>query len=218
MGLAPLPSVSHATRPLVLASASPSRRRILGQAGIEPTVLVSGVDEESIEASLAGEPPALLARVLAEAKAQAVVAAHSLEPGALVLGCDSVFEFEGAPLGKPLHPEVAAERIRRMQGSSGILWTGHCLIDTATGRQAEEAVGTLVTFAAMRDDEIAAYVASGEPLHVAGGFTLDGFSAPFVVGVQGDPGNVIGLSLPALRRLLLDLELSWLDIWGVPRA
>jgi septum formation protein len=197
----------------VLASASSSRRRLLDQAGIEPWVLVSGVDEEALEAELAGTPPAHVARVLAQAKAEAVVAAHALEAGTLVLGCDSVFEFDGEPLGKPLKPEVAAERIRRMQGSSGILWTGHCVIDTATGAMAQETVGTLVTFAAMRDEEIAAYVDSGEPLHVAGGFTLDGLSAPYVDGIQGDPGNVIGLSLPALRRLLHELGLGWLDIW-----
>ncbi|HEY5835575.1 nucleoside triphosphate pyrophosphatase [Streptomyces sp.] len=198
-----------ATRTLVLASASPARLGLLKQAGLDPRVVVSGVDEEAISAP----SPAELARVLAEAKAAAVAGGGTLDGGELVLGCDSVLELDGTALGKPADAAEATARWRAMRGRSGVLQTGHCVIDTASGRQVSATASTTVRFGTPDDAEIAAYVASGEPLHVAGAFTLDGRSAPFVEGIDGDPGNVIGLSLPLLRALLGDLGIRITDLW-----
>ncbi|MFE7526036.1 nucleoside triphosphate pyrophosphatase [Kitasatospora sp. NPDC057542] len=194
-------------RTLVLASASPARLGLLRQAGLDPRVVVSGVDEDAITAAT----PAELALVLAEAKAKAVAA--ELADGELVIGCDSVLELDGQALGKPADAAEALARWQSMRGRAGVLRTGHCVIDTTTGRQSSATASTTVRFGTPDDAEIAAYVASGEPLHVAGAFTLDGRSAPFVDGIDGDPGNVIGLSLPLLRRLLADLDLRITDLW-----
>ncbi|GAA2926698.1 nucleoside triphosphate pyrophosphatase [Streptomyces enissocaesilis] len=196
-------------RRLVLASASPARLGLLRQAGLAPEVIVSGVDEDAITAPTPGE----LALVLAEAKA-ASVAARPEAADALVIGCDSVLELDGLALGKPADAEDAAARWKSMRGRSGILRTGHCVIDTATGRRVSATASTTVRFGEPTDAEIAAYVATGEPLHVAGAFTLDGRSAPFVDGIDGDPGNVIGLSLPLLRRLLADLGTPITGLWA----
>ncbi|MFI9260336.1 Maf family protein [Streptomyces sioyaensis] len=195
-------------RRLVLASQSPARLALLRQAGLAPQVVVSGVDEDALSAATPDE----LARILAEAKAAAVAARPEIH-GALVVGCDSVLELDGRALGKPADAEDATARWKSMRGRSGILQTGHCVIDTATGRQAAATASTTVRFGEPTDDEIAAYVASGEPLYVAGAFTLDGRSAPFIDGIDGDPGNVIGLSLPLLRRLLADLDVAITDLW-----
>ncbi|MBV2154303.1 nucleoside triphosphate pyrophosphatase [Kitasatospora sp. SUK 42] len=195
-------------RPLVLASASPARLGLLRQAGLDPRVVVSGVDEDAISAAT----PAELALVLAEAKAKAVAA--DLTGGELVIGCDSVLELDGLALGKPADAAEALDRWRSMRGRAGVLRTGHCVIDTVTGRQSSATASTTVRFGTPDDEEIAAYVASGEPLYVAGAFTLDGRSAPFVDGIDGDPGNVIGLSLPLLRRLLADLDVRITDLWA----
>ncbi|MEU1125196.1 nucleoside triphosphate pyrophosphatase [Streptomyces sp. NPDC005899] len=196
-------------RRLVLASASPARLGLLRQAGFAPEVIVSGVDEDALTAPTPGE----LALVLAEAKA-AAVAARPETSGALVIGCDSVLDLDGEALGKPAGAEEATARWRAMRGRSGVLRTGHSLIDTATGRTASATASTVVRFGEPTDAEVAAYVASGEPLHVAGAFTLDGRSAPFVEAIEGDHGNVIGLSLPLLRRLLGELGLSVTDLWA----
>jgi septum formation protein len=193
----------------VLASASPARLGLLKQAGFDPRVIVSGVDEEAITAP----SPAELARVLAEAKANAVVGGGLLDGGELVIGCDSVLELDGRALGKPTDAAEATARWQEMRGRSGVLRTGHCVIDTAAGRQVSRTASTTVRFGTPDDAEIAAYVASGEPLYVAGAFTLDGRSAPFVDGIDGDPGNVIGLSLPLLRTLLAELGLRITDLW-----
>ena len=194
-------------RALVLASASPARLVLLRQAGLDPRVVVSGVDEDAISAATPGE----LALVLAEAKAKAVAA--GLTDGELVIGCDSVLELDGRALGKPADAAEALARWQSMRGRDGVLRTGHCVIDTATGKQTSATASTTVRFGTPDDEEVAAYVASGEPLHVAGAFTLDGRSAPFVDGIDGDPGNVIGLSLPLLRRLLAELDLRITDLW-----
>lgn len=196
-------------RRLVLASQSPARLGLLRQAGLAPEVIVSGVDEDAITAAT----PAELARVLAEAKA-AAVAARAEAAGALVIGCDSVLELDGEALGKPRDAEDATARWKSMRGRSGVLRTGHCVIDTATGRQVSATASTTVRFGEPSDAEIAAYVASGEPLHVAGAFTLDGRSAPFIEGIDGDHGNVIGLSLPLLREQLAELGVVITDLWA----
>ncbi|MFD4899597.1 nucleoside triphosphate pyrophosphatase [Streptomyces sp. NPDC058411] len=195
-------------RRLVLASASPARLGLLRQAGFAPEVIVSGVDEDALTAPTPGE----LALVLAEAKA-AAVAARPEASGALVIGCDSVLELDGEALGKPADSEEATARWKSMRGRSGILQTGHSVIDTTTGRTASATASTVVRFGEPTDAEVAAYVASGEPLHVAGAFTLDGRSAPFVESIEGSHGNVIGLSLPLLRRLLGELGVSVTDLW-----
>ena len=195
-------------RRFVLASASPARLRVLRGAGMDPEVVVSGVPEDDVDT--ADVRAAVL--LLAERKADAVAADPEVA-GALVLGCDSMFEVDGEVHGKPSGPEEAADWGRRMRGGAGTLCTGHCLIDTATGARASDVATTVVRFGTPTDAEIDAYVASGEPLAVAGGFTLDGLSAPFIDGVDGDPGNVIGVSLPLVRRLLARLDIEVTALW-----
>lgn len=200
--------------PFVLASASPSRRRLLQQAGVSPLVVVSGIDEESIEEGMRQRPVADVALALARAKAEAVAVSAEVPARSLVLGCDSIFEVDGVRLGKPPDPDEARRRWRRMRGRSGTLHTGHWLIDTSTGMASGETVSTIVDMVDAPDDEIAAYIATGEPLKVAGGFTLDDLGAPYVAGVHGDPGNVIGVSLPGVRRLARSLGWAWPDVVG----
>ncbi|UQA93403.1 nucleoside triphosphate pyrophosphatase [Streptomyces halobius] len=201
-------TVEPRPRRVVLASQSPARLALLRQAGLAPEVVVSGVDEDGVTAGTPDE----LARVLAEHKAAAVAALPEVQD-ALVVGCDSVLDLDGRPLGKPADAEDATARWKAMRGRSGILRTGHCVIDTRDGRQVSATAATTVRFGEPTDAEIAAYVESGEPLFVAGAFTLDGRSAPFIDGIDGDPGNVIGLSLPLLRRLLADLDVAITDLW-----
>lgn len=201
---------------IVLASASPARRKLLHAAGIEPSIVVSAVDEDAVVAAareaygdLAAEDIAL---VLARAKAEDV--ATEIE-GAVVVGCDSVLELDGEVHGKPADAEEAVARWRRMSGSSGVLHTGHWLIDTrddetgGSGATLGATASTTVHFARLTDAEIEDYVGTGEPLRVAGAFTLDGLGGPFVSGIEGDPSNVVGLSLPLLRELLAEVGLSW---------
>ena len=194
---------------LVLASASPARRALLKAAGIDADVLVSGVDESVVEA----EDAYTVSLALARMKARTVAARMPGEPGVLVLGCDSVLAFDGEVLGKPADPAVATKRWQAMRGRSGVLHTGHYLTELVTGRQAEEVATTVVHFADVTDEEIEAYVATGEPLNVAGAFTIDGLGGAFVERIEGDAGNVIGLSLPLLRRLLGELGVAITDLW-----
>jgi septum formation protein len=197
-----------APRTLVLASASPARERLLRDAGIDPEIIVSGIDESGF----AHDDPHQLVEALATAKATAV-ASTLADSSSLVLGCDSMFEIYGEILGKPGTPAAATERWQRMRGKTGRLLTGHCVISVDTGAQAAGVGETVVHFGEPTDAEIAAYVASGEPLHVAGAFTLDGRAAPFIEGIEGDASNVIGLSLPLLRRLLAELGVGITELW-----
>lgn len=196
---------------LVLASQSPARRKLLQAAGIEPDVLVSGVDESQVIAERAEDLCLELARLKAQAVSDRL--RSTADERTLVLGCDSVLAFDGEILGKPDDAADATRRWQRMRGRSGVLHTGHCLIDMVHESRAEAVASTVVHFADVTDAEIAAYVATGEPLAVAGAFTIDGLGGAFLNGIEGDPGTVVGLSLPLLRDLLRDLELSITDLW-----
>jgi septum formation protein len=192
---------------LVLASASSGRLTVLRRAGLDPEVVVSGVDEDDVVAA-----PAQLSLILAERKAAAVAAAL-IGPDALVVGCDSVLELDGEALGKPASAAEAVERWQAMAGRSGLLHTGHCVIDTRADARVSAIGTTVVRFGRPDPVELAAYVASDEPLQMAGAFSIDGLAGPFIDGIDGDHGNVIGLSLPLLRRLLADLGVRITDLW-----
>ena len=207
---------------LVLASASPARRALLRAAGVEPVIRVSGVDEPAIEAALAAQgrtAPGDVCAALAVAKAEAVADDVRRDlPGAVVVACDSVLDLDGVALGKPADAADAVARWHAMRGREGVLRTGHTVVRLgATAAQDTEASAvafTVVRFADLDDATIDAYVATGEPLHVAGAFTLDGLGGPFVEGIDGDPANVVGLSLPLLRRLLGELGVPWTSLWA----
>ena len=192
---------------IILASASPARLAVLRGAGLDPKVIVSGVDETAFTASTT----AGLVEQLAVAKAGAVAA--STPPGAIVIGCDSMLDLDGQALGKPSSPDDARARWRAMADRTGTLCTGHCVIDTRTGQRESAVAQTTVRFGTPPDAEIDAYVASGEPLQVAGAFTLDGRGGWFVTGIDGDHGNVLGISLPLLRALLAKLGISVTTLW-----
>lgn len=190
----------------VLASASPARLATLVSAGLNPEVIVSGVDEDGVESHDAAN----LAAALAQLKCRAV-ATRLNDPDALIIGCDSVLAFENGVLGKPEDAREAVARWRRMRGNSGVLHTGHCV--RLGDREFVETESTVVHFADLSDAEIDAYVATGEPLRVAGAFTIDGFGGAFIRGIEGDPHNVVGISLPLLRDIVADLGLTWTDLW-----
>ena len=193
---------------VILASSSSSRLRLLESAGITPKVLVSGVDEEASEFDLL--TPAELVIALAILKAHTVK--EKAPENSLIIGCDSTFEFNGKSLGKPGSRENAIARCKELSGKSGYLHTGHCLIDLKQGIELSERSTAKVQFAQMTEAEIIDYVDSGEPLNVAGGFTLDGLSAPFITNIEGDPSGIIGLSLPLLRKMIISLGYSWPEL------
>ena len=195
---------------IILASASPSRKRLLESVGITPEIIVSGVDEETPK--LLSLPPAELVIALAILKAHTVHQKNKVVSSALIIGCDSTFEFNGQSLGKPGSTENAIERCRMLSGKSGYLHTGHSVIDTDQGIEVSDISTSKVTFAKMSEEEIQDYVDSKEPLEVAGGFTLDGLSAPFITHIEGDPSGIIGLSLPTLRKITINLGLKWSDV------
>jgi septum formation protein len=190
---------------IVLASQSQSRRRLLEDAGLKPTIIVSNVDEET---DFFNEmTPEDMVIALAISKAHTV--RELIDYPAIIIGCDSTFDVDGVSFGKPGTPEVAIERAKKISGRTGLLHTGHCVIDTEKGVEISDRVTTKVTFTDMTDDEIADYVASEEPLHVAGGFTLDGFGSPFIPVIEGDYTNVVGISMPFLRSAMKQLGYSW---------
>ncbi|MGV0578318.1 Maf family nucleotide pyrophosphatase [Mycolicibacterium elephantis] len=204
---------------VVLASASPGRRKVLRQAGIDPLVIVSGVDEDAVLAGL--EPASTLSEVtaaLATAKAEAVI--DNLEPtvaaDCVVIGCDSMLYRDGVLVGKPATAEAARAGWQQMGGTSGELYTGHCVIrlrDNAVAYRGADSTATTVRFGVPSPAELDAYVASGEPTSVAGGFTIDGLGGWFIEGVDGDPSSVVGIGLPLTRRLLVAAGLTLADLW-----
>lgn len=209
--------------PFYLASTSPARLTILRAAGIEPVVLPSHVDEPAVISGRERELGRALGAhevvaVLARAKAQAV-AARAADEGidGLLLGCDSVFALDGTIYGKPHTAQAARSRWHLQRGRTGTLYTGHCLLDLRGGTPAgmrEAVAGAGVTFADdIGDAEIDAYIASGEPLEVAGAFTIDGLGGPLVTRVEGDPSTVVGLSLSTVRRLAGEFGVRWSDLW-----
>ena len=193
---------------IVLASQSTSRRRLLEGAGLKPTVIVSNVDEETDFFN--AMTPADMVIALAVTKAHTV--REQIDYPALIIGCDSTFDVDGISFGKPGTPDVARVRAKAISGRSGLLHTGHCIIDTAQGREIADRVTTKVTFSELTDQEIEDYIASGEPLQVAGGFTLDGFGSPFIPIIEGDYTNVVGLSMPFLRSATSQLGYSWPEV------
>jgi septum formation protein len=201
-------SILSSSRTVVLASASPSRKRLLDSCGITSQVIVSGVDEE--DPKLTALAPREMVIALAILKAHTIKSQVGNEH--LIIGCDSTFEFNGKSFGKPLTEELAIARCKELRGNFGLLHTGHCIIDTKQGIEISDVSTSKVFFADMTDEEIKGYVASGEPLNVAGGFTLDGLSAPFITRIEGDPSGIIGLSLPLLRRVINSLGLTWNSI------
>ncbi len=190
---------------IVLASQSKSRRTLLEDAGLKPTIIVSNVDEET-DFFNAMTPEDM---VIALAISKAHTVREMIDFPAIIIGCDSTFDVDGVSFGKPGTPEIAVERAKKISGRTGLLHTGHCVIDTERGIEIADRVTTKVTFTDMTDEEIQDYVASGEPLHVAGGFTLDGFGSPFIPVIEGDYTNVVGISMPFLRNAMKQLGYSW---------
>ena len=193
---------------IVLASQSTSRLRLLEGAGLSPLVKVSHVDEET--EFFNAMTPADMVIALAVTKAHTV--REQIDFPAIIIGCDSTFDVDGVSFGKPGSPEIARERALAISGRSGLLHTGHCVIDTEQGREIVDRVTTKVTFSKMSSDEIDDYIASEEPLHVAGGFTLDGFGSPFIPVIEGDYTNVVGISMPFLRSAMTQLGYSWPEV------
>jgi septum formation protein len=205
---------------LVLGSASPGRLKVLRQAGVDPLVVVSGVDEDALIASLGPDAsPADVVRKLAEAKADQVASILDAPVAAdcVVIGCDSMLAIDGRLVGKPATADAARSQWRSMSGRSGELYTGHCLLRLVDGtitQQVTESPSTTVYFGMPTADDLEAYLRSGEPFAVAGGFTLDGLGGWFVDRIEGNPSNVIGLSLPVTRSMLARVNLSIAELWA----
>ncbi|MFM9150958.1 MAG: Maf family protein [Candidatus Planktophila sp.] len=193
---------------IVLASQSTSRKRLLVDAGLSPEIIVSHVDEET-EFFNAMSPEDM---VIALAISKAHTVREMIDFPAIIIGCDSTFDVDGISFGKPGTAEIARERARKMSGRSGLLHTGHCIIDTEKGIEIADRVTTKVTFSELTEGEIEDYIASGEPLHVAGGFTLDGHGSPFIPIIEGDYTNVVGISMPFLRSAMTQLGYSWPEV------
>ena len=190
---------------IVLASQSTSRKRLLVDAGLSPEIIVSNVDEETdFFNSMSPED-----MVIALAISKAHTVREMIDYPAIIIGCDSTFDVDGVSFGKPGTPEIARQRAQAISGRSGLLHTGHCVIDTEKGVEIDDRVTTKVTFSEMSGEEIEDYIASGEPLHVAGGFTLDGHGSPFIPVIEGDYTNVVGISMPFLRSAMKQLGYSW---------
>ena len=209
---------------LILASASPARLATLTNAGINPLVRVSHVDEEALELSMATATPSEIAQALAQAKCEKVTQeladSNELTPNTIVIGCDSVFELNGKPYGKPQNVAEAKSRWQEMMNTTGVLHTGHYVTLTnehGDRSTAEATASTQVHLGELTEAEMEAYLRSGEPFAVAGGFTLDGLGGAFVQGVTGDPSNVVGISLPTVRNLLNQLGITWTDLWNQAR-
>lgn len=205
---------------VVLASASPARLSVLRAAGLDPVVEVSDVDEDALLAAIPDATPAEKVTTLAGAKAT-TVARRIDEPDAVVVGCDSMLHHRGALVGKPADPDEARARWREMAGGTGELVTGHAVLRVVDGeidRVAEGHAVTVVRFGEPTDAELDAYLGTGEPMLVAGAFTLDGLGGWFVEGVDGDPSNVVGISLPLLRRLLAGVGVTVTDLWAPPAS
>jgi septum formation protein len=195
---------------LVLASTSPARKRLLTDAGLRFELDSPELPEEELVAELGLEHSEAIVGTLSRAKAEAVAGRHA---NALVLGCDSALQFRGESLGKPLTAEVASDRWRKLRGSSGELYSGHWLIDTTTGNGVGAVTVTTVHFANISDAELEAYIATGEPLQVAGAFTIDGLGGAFIERIDGDYHTVVGLSLQKLRELVGELGYSYTSFW-----
>lgn len=216
-------SVFRTTRRLVtvLASASPARLSVLRAAGIDPVVLVSGVDEPAVEAANAGSEPAVIVAALAAAKADAVLpVAAQRYPDAVIIGCDSMLLMDGRLRGKPVDEAQVRRDWAQMSGGTGDLLTGHAVVVLHEGRVTARTSGTERTgirFATPTEEEITAYLATGEPLLVAGGLTIDGYGGWFVDGVDGDHSSVIGISLPLTRKLLAAVDIPVTHLWREPR-
>jgi septum formation protein len=205
---------------LVLGSASPGRLKVLRQAGVDPLVVVSGVDEDAVIAALGSNTsPADVVRILAQAKADQVASIldRIIAADCVVIGCDSMLYIDGRLVGKPASADAARNQWRTMGGRSGQLYTGHCLLrllDGNASQRASESAATTVHFATPAAVDLEAYIESGEPLAVAGGFTLDGLGGWFVDRIEGDPSNVIGLSLPLTCALLQRVGVSVAELWA----
>lgn len=199
--------------PVVLASASPARKNLLIQAGIEPIIFVAAIDEDAIAHELKGRPAEVVVETLANAKAQAVLNNHTLPKTGILIAADSMWHFNGELVGKPKNSEQARSRIIAMSGNSGVLFTGHFVMNLASGQSAIATISTTVTLDEISESEIEAYLKTGEPTAVAGAFTINGYGAAFIRSVTGDANNVVGLSLNAIKRLAGQVGIDWTTTW-----
>jgi septum formation protein len=199
--------------PVVLASASPARKNLLIQAGVEPIIFVAAIDEDAIANELKDRRPETIVETLANAKAQAVLNNHTLPKTGILIAADSMWQFNNELVGKPKNSEQARSRISAMSGNSGVLFTGHFVMNLASRQNAIETISTTVTLDEISESEIEAYLKTGEPTEVAGAFTINGYGAAFIKSVTGDANNVVGLSLNAIKRLASRVGIDWTEAW-----